>query len=230
MNALLRPIPVSRIASCFQQVRYVRAIACLRASPVTLLSLLAAVSVPVTANDDVPREDLHYVGLLFTSLNHRSIGFNDESTNTTAGTVVIGGHLTDLFHAEFRFGAGISDGTVDDELEINVKHFESWYIGMHYPVTDYANVYGQFGFSHVAGDAKLNDAGQAREDDPDDASPYTDFVGKYPDSDFSISWIVGLDMELIHNGYLVLEGGRLFKDTGTDANTFQFSTGLRYEF
>lgn len=211
-------------------VSYYRALPLSLAVPTALLSTLAAFSTPVAANDDVPREDLHYVGLLFTTLNHRSLGDLDEATYTNAGTLIIGGHITDLFHTEFRIGGGFSEGTIDDELELTINHYESWYMGIHYPVTDYANVYGQFGFTHVDGDAELTEVGQDREDNPNDASPYAEFVGKYPDSDFSISWLVGLDMELMQNSYLVLEGGRLFKDTGTEANTFQFSAGFRYEF
>ena len=32
------------------------------------------------------------------------------------------------------------------------------------------------------------------------------------------------------NTYLVFEGGKLFEDTDTSANAFQFSSGIRYEF
>ena len=30
--------------------------------------------------------------------------------------------------------------------------------------------------------------------------------------------------------FLLFEGGKVFEDTGTDVNTFQFSGGLRHEF
>jgi hypothetical protein len=32
------------------------------------------------------------------------------------------------------------------------------------------------------------------------------------------------------NTYLVVEGGKLFKDTRSNIDSFQFSGGLRYEF
>ncbi|MDX1755670.1 MAG: outer membrane beta-barrel protein [Marinobacter sp.] len=193
--------------------------------------LLLPVPLQALADNDVPREELNYVGLLATALNHRSIGGDTKGKAwSNAGTLVIGGHITDLFHAELRAGGGLSEGTVDGELELDIEHFASWYIGLHYPVTDYANVYGQFGFSHIQGEASLTAKGLAREADPEDGSPYADLASKYPDSDFSVSWIIGADVEVLDNAYLVFEGGRLFKDTGTGANTFQFSSGLRYEF
>ncbi|SFM20893.1 outer membrane beta-barrel protein [Marinobacter zhejiangensis] len=195
------------------------------------LALLAALPLASQAQESTSREDLYYVGVLATALNHRSVGEDTvEATWSNAGTLVFGGHITDLFHAEVRVGAGISEGTVDGLLNLNIDHFESWYMGLHYPLTDYANIYGQAGFSNIHGRARLTQEGQAIADDPDRATPYEELVGEYPESAFSISWIVGLDMELFNNAYVVLEGGRLFKDTGTNANTFQFSSGLRYEF
>lgn len=195
-----------------------------------LLLPLLLTATPVAA-DDVPREDRHYAGLLFTGINHRSVGKNTlESTWSSAGTLVVGGHLSEYFHAELRLGGGISEGTIDKELDLDIEHFASWYIGLHYPVTGYANVYGQFGFTHISGDARLTPFGQARVDDPEDSSPYASLEGKYPDSDFSVSWIFGMDFEVFDNTYLLIEGGKLFKDTATNANAFQFSSGLRYEF
>jgi len=203
----------------------------LRALRPTLLPLVFGLPLTVQAADDIPREDRHYVGLLATALNHRSVGDGPEKkTWSNAATLVVGGHLTELFHAELRLGGGLSEGTLDDELSLDIEHYQSWYMGLHHPLTDYANIYGQFGFTHVSGSASLTKAGKAREDDPDDSSPYADQTGDFPDSDFSVSWIVGADLELAERTYLLVEGGRLFKDTGTGANSFQFSAGLRYEF
>lgn len=178
----------------------------------------------VAGADDTPREELHYVGLLATALNHRSIG---EDTNEAgwgnAGTLVLGGHITDLFHAEVRAGGGLGDAEIED-LTLSIDYFASWYLGLHYPITSYANVYGQFGFSYISGEAELANAGESRN------AQFRDIAGDYPDSTFSVSWLAGLDFQVIENTYLVFEGGRLFKDTGSNANTFQFSGGLRYEF
>lgn len=183
------------------------------------------------AQDKQPREGLTYIGLLATALDHRSVGRDTlETASSSTGSVVLGTHISDYFHVEIRAGAGTTTGEIDNELELDIEYFASWYIGGHYPVTDYANAYAQFGFSHVDGVATLTPTGQARENDPDDSSPYASLANEYPDSSFSVSWLLGLDFEVVENGFIVLEGGRLFKDTETGANTFQFSTGVKYEF
>ncbi|MEQ9547373.1 MAG: outer membrane beta-barrel protein [Marinobacter sp.] len=191
--------------------------------PAALLPI-ALVSADLATASDKAREDRHYVGLYATTLNHRSIG---EITNEAAwgqtGTLVVGGHLTDLFHAEVRAGGGYKDAKTGD-LTLSIDYFASWYLGLHYPVTSYANVYAQAGFSHIRGDAELTNPGA------DENRQFRDIEGDFPDSSFSVSWLAGVDFEVIDNGYLVFEGGRLFKDTGSGANTFQFSGGVRYEF
>lgn len=175
---------------------------------------------------DKAREDMHYVGLLATAFNHRSVGtVTNEAAWGNGATLVVGGHITDLFHAEVRAGGGITDADVpNSNLTLAIDYFASWYIGMHHPITDYANVYGQFGFSHISGKSELKrpEAAQNRQ--------FQLFEEDFPGSSFSVSWLVGLDIELLDNTYLAFEGGRLFEDTETNVNTFQFSGGLRYEF
>jgi len=175
---------------------------------------------------NVAREDLHYVGLLGTAFNYRSIGTEtDETAWGNGATLVVGGHLTDLFHAELRAGGGITDADVpNSNLTLAIDYFASWYIGMHYPIADYGNLYGQFGFSYIEGESELRqpDAAQNRQ--------FELIENEFPGSSFSVSWLIGLDLELVDNTYLVFEGGRLFEDTETEVNAFQFSSGLRYEF
>ena len=174
---------------------------------------------------ETPRSDKHYVGLLATAIEHRSIGQSDEDCWGQAATLVIGGHLSDLIHAEVRLGGGLADAEISrGDLSLAVDYFGSWYMGLHYPITDYANLYGQFGFSYIHGEGEISDPANDRN------NPYLDLEGEFPDSGFSISWIAGLDFEVMDDTFLVFEGGKLFEDTGTDVNTFQFSGGLRYEF
>lgn len=200
--------------------------------PAALLTIALLTTATASAQDKkTPREGMTYAGLIGTILNHRSVGQNTlESGQSTAGSVVLGTHISDHFHVEIRAGGGTTTAEIDNELELDIEYFASWYIGGHYPITDYANAYGQFGFSHIEGVARLTAEGKAREADPDDRSPYASLADEYPDSSFSMSWLVGLDFEVIDNGFIVLEGGRLFEDTETGANTFQFSTGFKYEF
>ncbi|MBW4936250.1 outer membrane beta-barrel protein [Marinobacter sp. F4206] len=202
----------------------------------SLLAILIPATVtlpPPLSAQETPREDLHYVGILGTLFNYRSVTeiveIDDRRVPTythawgSGTSLVVGGHLTDLFHAEFRAGVGISDAELrSNDASLAIDHFASWYIGMHYPITDYANLYGQFGFSYIKGDADL------RTDDA--VSDFPELRDEFPESSFGVSWLAGLDFEVVNNTYLVFEGGKLFEDTGTEVNTFQFSGGLRYEF
>lgn len=173
-----------------------------------------------------PREDKHYVGLITTAINYRTLGEDSKEQATGSGAALImGSHITDLFHAELRAGGGYRDAEVGDTgLTLAVDYFASWYMGLHYPVTDYANVYAQAGFSFIRGTAETSEEdGQVR-------TEFQDLEGDFPDSSFGVSWLFGLDIEVFSDTYLILEGGKFFQDTVTDANTFQFSTGLKYEF
>lgn len=200
--------------------KVVRTYLLLSLMPVYLFSAQAALA------QEKLRQDKHYVGLLVTALNHRSIGsITNEAATGSAGTLVIGTHINHLFHAELRAGGGYRDADVPKgDLSLSVDYFASWYMGLHYPVTDYANLYAQAGFSFIKGTAEFDDPAT-----PGNAQ-FRDMEGDYPDSSFSISWVLGLDIEILSDTYLVLEGGKLFEDTGSGANTFQFSTGLKYEF
>lgn len=198
----------------------------------TLLPVLAFTS-PAPQAEETIRENLHYIGLYGTLLNHRSaveiVEVDDRRVRTTTegwgsgATLVVGHHITERFHVEVRAGMGLEDADLrPKDAKLAIDYYASWYIGMHYPLTDYANVYGQFGFSHIQGEAKLTSA-EAVEDFPG-------LSEDFPDSSFSVSWLAGLDFEILDHTYLVLEGGKLFEDTPSDINTFQFSGGLRYEF
>ncbi|MBN7769320.1 porin family protein [Marinobacter daepoensis] len=195
--------------------------------PRVLSLTLATLSVfaPAIVAQETPRADKHYVGLLATAIEHRSIGSSDEDGWGQAGTVIIGGHLSELIHAEIRLGGGFADAEISrGDLTLSVDYFGSWYMGLHYPVGTLGNIYAQAGFSHVSGDAHLSN----READAN--TQFRKLEGDYPGSSFSFSWLAGLDLELMENTYLVFEGGKLFEDTDSGANAFQFSSGLRYEF
>ncbi|NWN90793.1 porin family protein [Marinobacter adhaerens] len=196
-------------------------------SAFTLLLVTAGfMSAQTALAQETSREGKHYAGLLVTAFNHRSIGsVSNETATGTGGTLVLGTHINNRFHAELRAGTGIRDADVPKgDLALSMDYFASWYIGLHYPVTDYANVYGQAGFSFMKGTGKLSHA-----DEPRNAQ-FRELEGEFPDSSFGVGWILGLDLEILSDTYLVFEGGKLLKDTGTDANIFQFSTGLKYEF
>jgi hypothetical protein len=202
--------------------------------------LPAALLTPQLASaQEEMREGRTYVGAMATRLNHRSV---DETLTgagwSSVGSLVIGTHVSEFFHAELRAGTGIAPGEIDRELEVDIDYFASWYFGGHYPITAYSNAYAQFGFTHVKGESKLTPFGRYRAETPQSDLPaelrgptYEETAEKkYPGSSFSVSWIVGLDFEVIDDGFLFLEIGKLFEDTETGANVFQYSLGTKYEF
>jgi opacity protein-like surface antigen len=211
----------------------------LRLSLVVAL-LPAALVVPQSSNaQEEMREGRTYVGVLGTRVSHRSV---DETKKvegwSTAAALVIGTHVSEFFHAELRMGTGVSPGEIDQQLKLDIDYFASWYFGGHYPVTRYANAYAQFGFTHVKGESSLTPFGRYRAETAQSDLPeelrgpiYRDIAEKdYPGSSFSVSWIIGMDFEVVDNGFLFVEGGKLFEDTETNANVFQFSLGAKYEF
>lgn len=196
----------------------------LRLSLVVALLPAALLAPQSSSAQEEMREGKTYVGLMGTRLNHRSV---DEDLLgqgwSSMGALVLGTHVSEHFHAELRAGSGLASGKVDDELEVDIRYFASWYFGGHYPITNYANVYGQFGFTHVKGESSLPPELKG--------SRYQDVADmKYPDSSFSTSWLAGLEIKVIDNGFIFIEAGKFFEDTGTSANVFQFSLGAKHEF
>ncbi|MEP5321339.1 MAG: porin family protein, partial [Marinobacter alexandrii] len=109
----------------------------------SLLAALIPATVMTTSSvfaqgmaSDKAREDMHYVGLLATAFNHRSVGtVTNEAAWGNGATLIVGGHITDLFHAEVRAGGGITDADVpNSNLTLAIDYFASWYIGMHHPI------------------------------------------------------------------------------------------------
>lgn len=206
-------------------------------SPATLLSLALMSGNALAQDEDIPRYEKNYIGLYYTGFQHRSVGRQTRERGwEDGGTLVLGGHLSDYFHVELRGGAGEADSEVDSGLRLEIDYFASWYMGIHYPMTPWANIYAQFGFSHIRGEASMSPAPEDPPDTepsqrtPDPNAQYRHMEGDFPDSTFAFSWIAGMDYELFNDMYFVLEGGRLFKDTVSEVSTYQFSGGFRYEF
>ncbi|ROT99548.1 porin family protein [Marinobacter sp. R17] len=194
----------------------------------SLLALtLASGLVSLSAHAQEPpksRAGLDYVGVQGMALQYRKVGGLPEGRGwLSAGTLVLGSHISDLFHVEVRAGAGLDESEVSENLKVDMDWFASWYMGVHYGLTDFSNVYAQVGFSHIVGNAKVKET----EDTP---SAYEDLDDEFPGSSFAFSWLAGIDLKVVDNTYLVLEGGRLFEDTDSSASGYQFNGGVRYEF
>ncbi|MDI9246909.1 outer membrane beta-barrel protein [Marinobacter sp. CHS3-4] len=193
----------------------------------------------VNAQEEM-REGRTYIGLIGTRLNHRTVDDGDIGGQAWSSmtSLQLGTHISENWHVELRTGTGVASGKVDNELEVDIDYYVSWYIGGNYPITDYSNIYAQFGFSHIKGESKLTPFGRFRAETPQTELPeelkgptYKDLADmRYPESSFSTSWLVGVDIEVVDDSFLFFEIGKFFEDTETKANVFQYNGGLKYEF
>ncbi|TBW54667.1 porin family protein [Marinobacter halodurans] len=193
-----------------------------------LLALLLAgglFSLPAHAQEPPKsRAGLDYVGVQGMALQYRKVGGLPDSRGwLSAGTLVLGSNISDLFHVEVRAGAGLGDSEVSENLKVDMDWFASWYMGIHYGLTDFSNAYAQVGFSHIDGNANV----KATDETP---AAYEELDDDFPGSSFAFSWLAGIDLKVVDNTYLTLEGGRLFEDTDSSASGYQFNGGVRYEF
>lgn len=173
------------------------------------------------------RAGLDYIGVLGTALEYRKVGeaANEDGEGwLSTGSIVLGSHISDLFHVELRAGTGLTGSEVTDDLTLEIDWFASWYMGIHYGLTSFSNIYAQVGFSHIQGSADLQNR-----DEPEN-NAYDEFDEDFPGSSFAFSWLAGIDLEVMDSTYVVIEAGRLFEDTDTSASGYQFNGGLRYEF
>ncbi|MFE8073169.1 outer membrane beta-barrel protein [Marinobacteraceae bacterium S3BR75-40.1] len=187
-----------------------------------------------TAPDKVEgKEGLDYIGLTLTRLDHRSLGDGNLSSQTLASQLILGTYLTDLFTVEGRLGGGWNEDNPYPWLDVGIKYFASWYIGINYSWTPWSSVYAKYGFSSVHGNADKRDprdygldkaAANAANNDIEEID------GDFLSSSFSVSWLAGVDMAVTDNTYAIFEVGRLHADTTTDIKTFQYSLGVRYDF
>ncbi len=138
---------------------------------------------------------------------------------------MIGGHLNDLIHAEIRLSGGYKDAEISrGDLSPAIDYFGSWYMGLHYPIGELGNVYAQAGFTHVSGEATL--------DNPD-----ADANGQFRDcweiTLQAVSASAGLPVS-ISNCWIARtwcwKVASCSKIPITSANAFQFSSGIRFEF
>lgn len=206
---------------------------------VALVPAAALIETQNASAQEEMREGRNYIGITGTRLNHRSVDDTllGQAWSSMAG-LQLGTHIAENFHVELRAGSGVASGKVNNELEVDIDYYATWYIGGHYPITRYANVYGQFGFTHLKGESKLTPFGRFRAETPQSSLPtelqgptYEDVADmKYPDSSFSTSWLFGIDLEVVDDSFFFLEIGKFFEDTGTNANVFQYNGGLKYEF
>lgn len=159
------------------------------------------------------------------------------TAQTYALALTYGTYITEHFKTELRYGRGIRDDTVDKLLDININHWFSWYMGGTYPVTEDLSAYGLYGVSFYEADMTrrqdLRSVGggstslpSLQKVQPSRTALDDDFF----ETNFSTSWMLGMDYRIKDGLYLAFEYGRLLRDTDTKFKVYQGGIHIRYEY
>jgi opacity protein-like surface antigen len=165
----------------------------------------------------------HKLGYDYFALNTDYFDFRalQDSASTAHGmgsSLVMGTYLTNWIKVEGRLGKGWGLDTVKGSLKAGIDYWLSWYMGLIYPITDFSTAYIQAGFSYVRGKTTNN------------GDTVSFLPPKFMSSEFSISWLAGVDLHVTGNWYLTGELGRLHADTATNIKTFMAGFGVKYEY
>lgn len=169
-------------------------------------------------------------------LGRRVTNLFPETAQTYGVNFAYGEYLNDYFKTELRSGFGIKDDTVKEALDVNLAYWVSWYIGFQHPITDYMSGYIMYGVSYYEADETRRQTVIIER--PAQSNPRPVLVEPSPEAlepglfetQFSQSWILGLEFSLIDDWFLGVEYGRLIKDTDSGIKVRQAGAHLRYEF
>lgn len=159
------------------------------------------------------------------------------TAQTYALAFTYGTYITENFKTEIRYGRGVRDDTLDKLLDININHWFSWYMGGTYPVTEDFSAYGLYGVSFYEAD-------MTRREDRRIVGASSDSLGEFAnvipsrteldddffETNFSTSWMLGMDYRIEKGLYVAFEYGRLLRDTETNFKVYQAGIHLRYEY
>lgn len=159
------------------------------------------------------------------------------TAQTYALAFTYGTYITENFKTEIRYGRGVRDDTLDKILDININHWFSWYMGGTYPVTEDLSAYALYGVSFYEAD-------MTRREDRRSVGASNETLGEFQNvipsrteldddffqTNFSTSWMLGMDYRIDKGLYLAFEYGRLLRDTETNFKVYQAGIHLRYEY
>lgn len=181
----------------------------------------------------------------------RSIGFNIVDSGgafvgnnfpmtgqTYALAFTYGSYITENFKTELRYGRGVIDDTLDRLVDVNLNHWFSWYMGGTYPVTEDLSAYAQYGVSFYEADMTRREDRRVINEGRTDVLPEfaivqpsrSDLDDDFFETNFSTSWMLGMDYRIENGLYLAFEYGRLLRDTETNFKVYQAGIHLRYEY
>ncbi|WP_369601583.1 outer membrane beta-barrel protein [Hahella sp. SMD15-11] len=183
------------------------------------VGLLALIAAPLAVADTAQKlEDVSYVGLTYSDWDFRSIR-GEKSARLDGATLILGTHITDYVKVEGRFGMGLTEDSPQDGLKVKTNYLASWYMGPTYAPTEYWTVYGLFGFSFVKGETQR-----------DDPTAFPDIPEKFYSSSFSVSYILGTEIQIHKDVWGTFEFGRIHKDSQTKVRMMQLNLGIKYRY
>jgi opacity protein-like surface antigen len=158
------------------------------------------------------------------------------TAQTYALAFTYGSYITEHFKTELRYGRGIREDRLDKVLDINLNHWFSWYMGGTYPVTEDFSAYALYGVSFYEADMTRREDIR-RSGGQDELSTFekvqpsrTTLDDDFFKTNFSTSWMLGVDYRIQNGLYLAFEYGRLLRDTDTKFKVYQGGLHIRYEY
>jgi hypothetical protein len=198
-----------------------------------------------------PKEERSYISGGVVLNEFRSIGFDIVDTagnfvgnnfpmtgQTYALAFTYGSYITKHFKTEIRYGRGVIDNTFDKLVDANLNHWFSWYMGATHPVTEDFSAYALYGVSFYEADMTRRQDRRKINEGRTDVLPEiavvqpsrSDLDDDFFKTNFSTSWMLGMDYRIEKGLYLAFEYGRLLRDTDTKFKVYQAGLHLRYEY
>jgi len=157
---------------------------------------------------------------------------------TYGASFAVGTYITDRFKTEIRYHTGIRKDTLDEALDVNINYVFNWYMGLTQPVTDYMTAYALYGVSIYSADITRREVSRIIGDISQNQVPTTKILqpsktemkkGLFG-TNFSTTWMLGLDFKLNNKWFLEFEYGQLINDASSNIKVYQAGTHLRYEY
>lgn len=166
----------------------------------------------------------YYLGATASNLRHRSVGSDGDAADTPTYGLVFGKYLNDFIKLEVRGGTGYdSDTPAPNFEELEIDYYASAYMGLYYHWSMFSRIYGQVGMSRVESSARGTDLGES-------GTPFENIDEDYLGTSLSPSFILGLDTDFVWGSDLFVEAGRLYSDSATEIQIWQYNGGIRLEF
>ena len=160
-----------------------------------------------------------------------------EKAHTYGLMLSYGTFINDYFKTEWRYGTGIKDDTIEGTLDVNLTYWLAWYFGFQHPITEQISGYAMYGMSYFEADETRREieylvpGGNLQLPRIEPVVPsYERLQEGLFGTNFSTTWMLGLEFSLVKDWYLAVEYGRLLKDTDSNIKVRQLGTHLRYEF